>query len=407
METGTCLYMYQSQSDVESPTLTVSSGSPTGDVLTCKDIHMNYNETFSEMKTTYTEKLGVSCQICGSMSSGFHYGAYTCEGCKAFFHRCTKKNIIFQKCAKGKSCRSNNGSKYKCRLCRYQKCVQVGMSIGAIRVGRMPNTEREKLRANRTDTIGYKRRLLDISNIITTNFTKIFFKSSIFESFSIGNAVDEDYSGFVISKLDSFGFHQLGVITIYHEMLVPMIKDTIKFAKKLPGFLDLRLSDRVVLMKEGALCVCILMMYGSFVGPHVRLNGKTANLYLTHEAIGKCSETQILFGKIIQISERIHQLNLHKTELALFASMILLSDNKLLEERDRIRSIAEDVTQAIQMEFGHIRSEDRDIHLSLLALKDDLKQTSMEFITNLKNGYYSFPEEECEEHLLLKEIFDI
>ncbi|XP_069141007.1 nuclear hormone receptor E75-like [Argopecten irradians] len=405
METG--LHAYQADSDVESPTQVMASLSLPRNLLMCNEVKRDYNESYAEMKTTYTEKLGVSCQICGCKSSGFHYGAYTCEGCKAFFHRCTKKNIIFQKCTKGANCRSNNGSKYRCRLCRYQKCVQAGMSIDAIRVGRMPNTEREKLRANRTDTIGYRRRLLDISNIITTNVTKIFFKSSMFDDISISNPID-DYSGFVISKLDSFGFHQLGVINIYYEMLIPMIKDTIKFAKKLPGFLDLRLGDRVALMKEGALSVCILMMHGSFIGPHVQLNGKTTNLYLTQEAIFNCSETQTLLGKIIQISERIQELDLHRTELALLAAMILLADNLLLEERDRIRSFADEVTQAMQMESNHIRSNDSDIYLAVLSLKENLKQTSMEFIGNLKNGYYCLPVDEgSEEQLLLKEVFDI
>ncbi|XP_060072506.1 peroxisome proliferator-activated receptor gamma-like [Ylistrum balloti] len=408
METVTSLYVYPSEHVMDSPTLASPSGDHTMNILPCKDIGMSY-EAIAGVKTTYTEKLGVSCQICGCMSSGFHYGAYTCEGCKAFFHRCIKKNIIYQQCGKGKNCRANIGPKYKCRVCRYQKCVQVGMSIGAIRVGRMPNTEREKLRANRKNTNGDRRRQLDISDIITTNFSNVFYKSSLFEANnnSINNPINDDYSGFVISKLDTFGFHQLGVINLYQEMLVPMIKDAIKFAKKLPGFLDLQLTDRVALMKHGAFSVCILMMYGSFTGQHVQLKGTQTSLYLTKEAIINCFEAQLLLGNIIQLSERIHQLNFHKTELALFAAIILLSDSPLLVERDRIRSIADDVARVMQMELGHIRSQNKDTFLSFLALKEDLQQASTEFINNMKNGFCSLPEDECEAHLLLKEIFDI
>ncbi|OWF46671.1 hypothetical protein KP79_PYT17693 [Mizuhopecten yessoensis] len=148
-------------------------------------------------------------------------------------------------------------------------------------------------------------------------------------------------------------------------------------------------------------------MHRSLSGPNVELKGTHTSLCLTKEAISKCSEAQVLLGKTIKISERIHQLKLQQTELALFASVILLSDSPLLEERERIRSIAGDVTQALQMELGHIRSEDNDIFLSFLALKEDLKQASEEFISNLKAGSYSLPEDVCDGLLLLKDIFDI
>ena len=33
------------------------------------------------------------CAVCDEVSSGYHYGAYTCEGCKSFFKRTVQKGL--------------------------------------------------------------------------------------------------------------------------------------------------------------------------------------------------------------------------------------------------------------------------------------------------------------------------
>lgn len=43
------------------------------------------SEPDSDLKRAKKVKDDVKCEICGDMSSGFHYGAFTCEACKLFF----------------------------------------------------------------------------------------------------------------------------------------------------------------------------------------------------------------------------------------------------------------------------------------------------------------------------------
>lgn len=33
------------------------------------------------------------CKVCGEPAAGFHFGAFTCEGCKVSFYQCFNGNI--------------------------------------------------------------------------------------------------------------------------------------------------------------------------------------------------------------------------------------------------------------------------------------------------------------------------
>ncbi|UJR13959.1 hypothetical protein I4U23_000962 [Adineta vaga] len=69
------------------------------------------------------------CLVCHDESSGYHFGAYTCESCKAFYRRVTKDPHIEIK----HSCEIplpniTKSNRKDCRACRKAKCVRVGMT---------------------------------------------------------------------------------------------------------------------------------------------------------------------------------------------------------------------------------------------------------------------------------------
>lgn len=77
------------------------------------------------------------CSICGGSASGFHYDVPACNGCKAYFRRYvishTERNF---KCKNDQDCfdLTKREKPIKCRPCRYQKCLDVGMNPLALEV---------------------------------------------------------------------------------------------------------------------------------------------------------------------------------------------------------------------------------------------------------------------------------
>uniref|UniRef100_A0A2K6PFT6 Peroxisome proliferator-activated receptor alpha n=1 Tax=Rhinopithecus roxellana TaxID=61622 RepID=A0A2K6PFT6_RHIRO len=89
--------------------------------------------------------LNIECRICGDKASGYHYGVHACEGCKGFFRRTIRLKLVYDKC--DRSCKIQKKNRNKCQYCRFHKCLSVGMSHNAIRFGRMPRSEKAKLKA--------------------------------------------------------------------------------------------------------------------------------------------------------------------------------------------------------------------------------------------------------------------
>ncbi|XP_055043418.2 nuclear receptor subfamily 1, group D, member 4a isoform X1 [Misgurnus anguillicaudatus] len=96
---------------------------------------------------TFTKAGGMVllCKVCGDIASGFHYGVHACEGCKGFFRRSIQQNINYKMCVKNENCMIMRMNRNRCQHCRFKKCLSVGMSRDAVRFGRIPKREKQRL----------------------------------------------------------------------------------------------------------------------------------------------------------------------------------------------------------------------------------------------------------------------
>uniref|UniRef100_A0A0M3ISR6 Nuclear receptor domain-containing protein n=1 Tax=Ascaris lumbricoides TaxID=6252 RepID=A0A0M3ISR6_ASCLU len=77
------------------------------------------------------------CLVCQDISTGYHYGVPSCNGCKTFFRRTIMKKQTFV-CQYDGKCPVDKSIRCACRHCRFEKCLQVGMDRSAIQQNRDP-----------------------------------------------------------------------------------------------------------------------------------------------------------------------------------------------------------------------------------------------------------------------------
>uniref|UniRef100_A0A183C7R3 Nuclear receptor domain-containing protein n=1 Tax=Globodera pallida TaxID=36090 RepID=A0A183C7R3_GLOPA len=95
-------------------------------------------ENESEKTATLKKSVGrpkrplSNCKVCGRPSLYCYYGVKCCESCKQFFHRVVAKQTLFN-CFGRKRCRIEENW-IRCRGCRLDKCLLVGMDPTKINV---------------------------------------------------------------------------------------------------------------------------------------------------------------------------------------------------------------------------------------------------------------------------------
>ncbi|KAH7721403.1 Retinoic acid receptor RXR-alpha [Aphelenchoides avenae] len=78
---------------------------------------------------------GALCLICSDFATGYHFGASSCHGCKSFFRRTIVAGRNFV-CERDGTCAVQKRDSTSCRGCRFNKCLEAGMSVEAIQGSR-------------------------------------------------------------------------------------------------------------------------------------------------------------------------------------------------------------------------------------------------------------------------------
>uniref|UniRef100_A0A5F9DI90 Estrogen receptor beta n=1 Tax=Oryctolagus cuniculus TaxID=9986 RepID=A0A5F9DI90_RABIT len=75
---------------------------------------------------TSSKKDARFCAVCSDYASGYHYGVWSCEGCKAFFKRSIQGHNDYI-CPATNQCTIDKNRRKSCQACRLRKCYEVGM----------------------------------------------------------------------------------------------------------------------------------------------------------------------------------------------------------------------------------------------------------------------------------------
>uniref|UniRef100_A0A7E4V429 Nuclear receptor domain-containing protein n=1 Tax=Panagrellus redivivus TaxID=6233 RepID=A0A7E4V429_PANRE len=81
-----------------------------------------------ELKTDLpTKRSCLRCLVCDEVDAAKHYGSICCSGCKGFFRRTVRFHKVYD-CPFGQRCIIRKEFRNCCRLCRYNKCLSVGLN---------------------------------------------------------------------------------------------------------------------------------------------------------------------------------------------------------------------------------------------------------------------------------------
>ncbi|CAF0732673.1 unnamed protein product [Adineta steineri] len=81
------------------------------------------------------------CHVCCNKGAQKHFGAICCAPCKMFFRRNVHYNLDTSICHFGGLCNITINTRHSCRICRFKKCLSVGMQKELLRASRLPSNQ--------------------------------------------------------------------------------------------------------------------------------------------------------------------------------------------------------------------------------------------------------------------------
>ncbi|KAM6280816.1 estrogen receptor isoform 2-T4 [Porphyrio hochstetteri] len=302
------------------------------------------------------------CAVCNDYASGYHYGVWSCEGCKAFFKRSIQGHNDYM-CPATNQCTIDKNRRKSCQACRLRKCYEVGMMKGGIRKdrrgGRMMKQKRQREEQDSRNGEASSTELRTPTIWTSPLVVKHNKKSSPALSLTAEQMVSallEAEPPIVYSEYDpNRPFNEASMMTLLTNLADRELVHMINWAKRVPGFVDLTLHDQVHLLE----CAWLEILMIGLVWRSMEHPGKllfAPNLLLDRNQ-GKCVEGMVeIFDMLLATAARFRMMNLQGEEFVCLKSIILLNSGvytflsstlKSLEERDYIHRVLDKITDTL------------------------------------------------------------
>ncbi|CAF3634903.1 unnamed protein product [Rotaria sordida] len=113
------------------------------EVINTKQTESSLSPKSSKTKRTRLAFPFGACRVCSDSATGIHYGIATCEGCKGFFKRSILRKEKYR-CYFDNACLINVANRNRCKACRFRRCIDEGMSVDGVKMGRIPKLVKER-----------------------------------------------------------------------------------------------------------------------------------------------------------------------------------------------------------------------------------------------------------------------
>ncbi|XP_054243207.1 peroxisome proliferator-activated receptor gamma [Indicator indicator] len=348
------------------------------------------------------------------------FGVWGNSSSPGFFRRTIRLKLIYDRC--DLNCRIHKKSRNKCQYCRFQKCLAVGMSHNAIRFGRMPQAEKEKLLAEISSDIEQLNPESADLRALAKHLYDSYIKSFPLTKAKAWGILTGYESPFVIYDMNSLmmGEDQIKckhvsplqeenkevAIRIFQRCQfrsVEAVQEITEFAKNIPGFVNLDLNDQVTLLKYGVHEIIYTLLASLMNKDGVLISEGQG--FMTREFLKSLRKPFCDFMEPkFEFAVKFNALELDDSDLAIFIAVIILSGDRpgLLNVKP-IEDIQDNLLQALELQLKLNHPESSQLFAKLLQKMTDLRQIVTEHVQLLQ--VIKKTETDMSLHPLLQEIY--
>ncbi|XP_032883397.1 estrogen receptor beta isoform X1 [Amblyraja radiata] len=304
------------------------------------------------------------CAVCNDFASGYHYGVWSCEGCKAFFKRSIQGHNAYI-CPATNQCTIDKNRRKSCQACRLRKCYEVGMMKSDTR------RDRCSYRLSRQSRLGLGVGMGVVGGVgmgvggVAAGGGKV---RRVVEGVrepggALGPLAPERlltslleaeppniYSLSHPNKPYTEASMMMSLTNLADRELVHMIA----WAKKVPGFVELDLHDQVQLLE----CCWLEVLMVGLMWRSMDYPGKllfAPDLILDRDE-GQCVEGILeIFDMLLAATARFRELKLQHDEYLCLKAMVLLNSSMFprsgvsdeQENREKLHKILDTITDTL------------------------------------------------------------
>lgn len=356
----------------------------------------------------HNKVVGRLCRVCNDAASGFHYGVWSCEGCKAFFKRSLQLNGATEySCAATNNCTIDRLRRKNCPACRLRKCLAVGMRrhIRKESGSRKPSKKRRPSVDFEPCSPCFAAR--PVSPIKIKKEKPVpKLKSYVGQLLESGPeaGVTNCRSAPPTAPIHPLVQHMLrieppprqtwhdhssppseaGIMSSLLKLANEEMEDIVNWAKSIPGYAQLEIQQRLHLLETTWMEVLIAgLLWRSMSHPDHLVFSPDLRLDRPMLEVAKMMP---MGEKLLKLSRRMAELRLSQEEFVLFRALILFNaDVAPTDSSTQVSSLQRQVEQALQYTVVKRLKKDISHMTQLLMTLPHIRQVSVESVQHISH----------------------
>lgn len=315
------------------------SGDSSGDLSPSHEDNTKFETSSIFCDTDTLDGQKKICLVCGDIASGYHYGVSSCEACKAFFKRTIQGNIDYS-CPASGDCEITKRRRKACQACRFQKCLVVGMLREGVRLDRVRGGRQKYKRS--PEPYQYVQHVFPIVKKPCLDTSTFSDNKLLLQLLHIETQLEKLYSHY-----DSRGDNdETKFLTVISDLADRELVITISWAKQVPGFSSLSLSDQMNLLQHSWLEINLLnLIFRS--SPYQGTLKMAEDLHLTVSEAERYKCAMELDTLTRKMCRKFTSMGITCEEYLLLKSIILCNIDVLTEKSDAGKSLQEKLHEAL------------------------------------------------------------